>query len=270
MIWRGLLAATTSLALLGPSPLRAPAPEIHEVHIEVDGATVRALCTDGRRRVVLLHGGFETADTWRPVLERLDGKVGACAYDRLGSGGSVPRPQPRGWYEVIDEFRRIHLALGFDDDYVMVGHALGGLYARLYAVNRPADLSGLVLVDPAHEDMLERMKPGMPEAEWSRLMRAREEPNEDGLIEADVADRLRGTRLPDMPVTVLTATIRRDGDGWDQRFLNEAARQVHASILRGVSSARHIPAARSGPNVQLAEPRLVADEILRIVRSSGR
>jgi pimeloyl-ACP methyl ester carboxylesterase len=270
MIWSVLMPTVTALVSFSLSPLPAPIPQIHELHIEVDGATVRALCTDGRRQVVLLHGGLSTADSWRPVLERLDGKVGACAYDRLGSGESVPRPQSRGWYEFIDELRRIHLALGFDDDYVMVGHALGGMYARLYAVSRRTDLAGLVLVDPAHEDMLERMKHGMPELAWARLRRAQEAPNQDGIREIEVGDRLRGTRLSDIPVTVLTATIRRDGDGWDQRFLNEAARQLHASIVRGMPLGRHIPASRSGPDVQLDEPKLVADEILRAVRTSQR
>ena len=55
---------------------------------------------------------------------------------------------------------------------------------------------------------------------------------------------------------MITATIRRDGGGWDARFVNEAARQVHASILRGVRGARHVPAPRSGPDVHLDEPEL--------------
>jgi pimeloyl-ACP methyl ester carboxylesterase len=36
--------------------------------------------------------------------------------------------------------------------YVLVGHSLGGLYARHYAQRYPGEVSGLVLLDPAHED----------------------------------------------------------------------------------------------------------------------
>ena len=272
---RHLACRRTTLAVLLVAASGAPPPhpstkEVHELHIEIDGSTIRALCTDGSRQVVLMHGEGSTADTWRPVLERLDGAVGACAYDRRGSGESIPTREPRGWYEFVDEVRRIHLALGFEKDYVLAAHSLGGLYARVFGADRPTDLSGLVLVDPAHEDMPDRLQSWMPRSEWLAWAARRVRPNADGVSELEVAERARRSRLPDIPVTVITAAIRQDGGGWDARFVNEAARQLHASILRGVTSGRHIPAERSGHDVQLDQPGLVADEILRVVRTSSR
>jgi pimeloyl-ACP methyl ester carboxylesterase len=266
------LALTLGVQLTGGAavPLVDGSPEIHELRIEVAGRTIRALCTDGSRRVLLLHGDGSSAETWRSVLERLDGSVGACAYDRAGSGASIPPPQTRGWFELLDELRGIHLALGFERSYVLVGHALGGLYSRLYAADRPGDVSGLVLLDPSHEDMPSRVRTGMPRDEWEAWARRRDEPNSDGVREAHVAERARGARLPDLPVTVLTATRRRQGGGWDARFLNEAARQVHASILSGITTGRHVPAGRSGHDIQLDEPDVVVREILRVIRISGR
>jgi pimeloyl-ACP methyl ester carboxylesterase len=273
------LRAARAIALLGVAALLAgasgsdtPSPRraIREQRVELDGATIRALCTDGARRVVLLHGDGADADTWRPVLERLDGSVGACAYDRRGTGESVPEPERRGWFELVDEMRRIHLALGFDRGYVVVGHDIGGLYARVFAADRPTDVAGLVLVDPSHEDMLTRRQAGMPRSAWDAAVAARSATNADGVTERAVGDRARAARLPDIPVTVITAALRRDGDGWDARFLNEAARQAHESILRGATFGRHIPAAHSTHEVQRDEPGLVADEILRVVRASGR
>jgi pimeloyl-ACP methyl ester carboxylesterase len=260
-----------SAILLSAVALTASVPaersrDLHEIRIDVDGLSIRALCTDGRRDVILMHGGSSTADTWIPVLQRLDGEVGACAYDRRGNGQSFPGPDPRGWYEFLDEMRRIHLALGFDRGYVVSGHSLGGLYARLFTIDRPADVSGLILLDPAHENMFERIRAGMPPEEYDRWTTIQRSPNEDGIVEVELGERLRTGRLPEIPVTILTATIRQDGGGWDQRFVNEGARQVHASILRGVVAGRHIPAQRSGHEIQLDEPQLVADEILRVVR----
>lgn len=263
--WVLALGATVTQSTVTTDPR-----SVHELRIDVDGASIRALCTEGDRTVVLLHGEGANAETWLPVLERLDGSVGACAYDRTGSGDSGPPPGERGWYELVDELSRIHLALGFERDFVLVGHALAGLYARVYAADRPHGLGGLLLVDPSHEDMPDRVRAGMPRDEWEAWVRTREETNVDGVAEADIARRARNARLPSIPVTVLTATIRQDGNGWDARFVNEAARQVHSSILRGVTGARHIPASRSGHDVQLDEPALVVEEILRLVRVARR
>lgn len=256
--------------LAGVASPEPPSSDVHELTIEIDGSTIRALCTEGARQVVLWHGAGSSAESWRPVLERLDGSLGACAFDRRGSGESEPAPDPRGWYELVDELRRIHLALGFERDYVLVAHSLGGLYARVYASDRPTDLAGLLLVEPAHEDMPDRVRTGMPRAEWERWMAARMRPNADGVAERSIGRRARRARLPGIPVTVITAAIRQEGEGWDARFVNEAARQVHASILRGVTTGRHVPAERSGHAVQLDQPSLVADEIHRVVRTSRR
>ncbi len=256
----------TAAALYGAPVARAQdVPNgIHEVRIDVNGVAVRALCTGGPREVLLLHGEDSSADSWLPVLERLDGVVGACAYDRRGSGSSDPAPTERGWYELVDELRRIHLSLGFDRDYILVGQGLGGLYARVYTVDRPTDIRGLLLLDPAHEEMPRRYEAGMPRIEWEAWTRARARPNSDGVVERAVGERARRVRLPDIPVTILTASVRPNGGGWDARLLSQAARQVHASILRGVTVGRHLPAPRSGPLIQLDAPDLVTEEILRL------
>lgn len=265
-----LLGALLAVGLVTGATPDPVVRDVYELRIELGGLTIRALCTDGARHVVLWHGDGSSAETWRPVLERLDGSVGACAFDRRGSGESVPAPDPRGWYELVDELRRIHLALGFERDYVLVAHALGGLYARAYAVDRPTDLAGLLLVDPAHEDMPDRLRTGMPRDVWEAWTSAQAEPNRDGVTERSVGRRARRSRLPDIPVTVISAALRQDGDGWDARFVNEGTRQLHAAILRGVTSGRHIPAERSGHDVQQDQPSLVADEIRRVLRSAKR
>jgi pimeloyl-ACP methyl ester carboxylesterase len=263
--------APTGLTARRHQPDPAPVTSsIEEVRLEVGDRSIRALCTGGARRVVLWHGEDATADTWRPVLERLDGSVGACAFDRPGHGGSEPSPRQRGWYELVDELRQIHVALGFERGYVLVAHSLAGLYARIYASDRPGDLGGLVLVEPAHEELLGRLRMGMPREEWERWRAERDLPNADGIVESSLDRRARSAIVPSIPVTVVTGAVRRDDPGWDARFLDEAARQVHASILRGASRGRHVPAERSGHDPQLDQPGLVASEVLRVVGAAGR
>jgi pimeloyl-ACP methyl ester carboxylesterase len=240
---------------------------VREVFVTVNDARIRAFCVGRDPEVIILHGANTAAQSWRAVLTRLDGSVSTCVYDRRGSGASDPAPAERGWYELLDELRRVHVALGARPGTVLVGQGLGGLYARLYALDRSADVGGLLLVDPDHERMLERIRHAIPPEAWQAREGERVRPNADGIVEGDLAERLRGRRLPDLPVTVLTATVRDGGPDWDMRFVNEAAHRLHAEILQGVPLARHIPAARSGPEIHVRDPRLVADEIGRVVRS---
>jgi pimeloyl-ACP methyl ester carboxylesterase len=241
-------------------------PQVLEREVQVGDRAVRALCTLGPREAVLLHGASDGADVWLQVLERLDGIVGACAYERARSDA------PRGWFELLDEMRRAHGALGFAGSYTLVGHSIAGMYARLYAVDRPTDLGGLVLVDPVHEDMPEGVRAWMTRAAWDEWMRRRDSPNADGVRETELAKRAaRAGRISAVPVTVITSMRGHDGAGWSGRFPSEAARQVHARLLDGVTNGRHVPASRSGHDVHLDEPELVAREIVRVVlQSRGR
>lgn len=259
-------ALVTSSAAATAAPAPAPAaPQLVEHEVRLDDRAVRALCTSGPREVLLLQRDSSPPEVWRRVLERLEGVVGACAYERRVTGADA---EPRGWFELMDEMRRAHVALGFERGYVLVGQGLGGQYARLYAAARPGEVAGLVLVDPAHEDLPEEARHAMPRAAWAEWMRRRGRPNADGVRESEIARHARASRLEDVPVTVITATRREVDPEWEERFLYEAARRVHASLLEGMTRARHIPASRSSPDVHLDEPDLVAREITRVVRLS--
>src|SRR5690606_11979236 len=70
-----------------------------------------------------------------------------CTYDRAGYGWSDAGPLPRTGRQITDELHRLLLAAGEDPPYILVGHSLGGLYARLYATRFRSEVAGLVLVD---------------------------------------------------------------------------------------------------------------------------
>ncbi|GIG55992.1 hypothetical protein Lfu02_03640 [Longispora fulva] len=73
-------------------------------------------------------------------------------YDRAGTGDGAPAPLPRSSTEVTDELRALLRASGIEAPYLFVGHSLGGLYARHYAIRFPDEVAALLLLDPAHED----------------------------------------------------------------------------------------------------------------------
>ncbi len=241
---------------------------LREVQVETSFGTVHALCTPGPVRVVMMHGNEDRAEDWRGVLVRLDGRVGACAWDRRGFGRSLPAPEARGWYELLEELRAVHAALGVEGPVVVVGQGLGGVYARLLAAERSISVDGVVLLDPDHRDYLARAAPGMPESARVREEARQRTPNRDGIVEIDVLRRAEDTRPREIPVTVVTATEREDGEGWDARFINHAASDLHADIAGRTRLGRQVPAMHSGPRVHVEEPELVAGEIDRVLRSA--
>lgn len=166
-------------------------------------------------------------------------------YDRGGTGWSEPVALPRTAREVTDELHELLRTAGIPGPYLLVGHSLGGAYARHFAQRFPSAVAGLLLLDPFHEDMaarapqqardmLEQMKdPDLPEPTPEQLEAARgplvehfaawPETVREELIDHhltswrtgwsegknlydEVSDELRhAPGLPDVPLIVLTA-----------------------------------------------------------------
>ncbi len=249
-----------------------PVPRVQELTVDVRGRSVRVLCTAGVPEVVLLHDAGQSPDAWEGVLDRLPAGVGACAFDRrslvAGTSGEVRK---LGWYELLEELVGVHGALAPRAGYVLVAQGEAATYARLMAASRRVQVGGLLLLEPTHESLPRLLRPGMPEDDWERWMVQRARPNADGIVPADLAARARRARIPEIPVTVVTADRRPAEPGWDTRFLDEAARRAHEELVRGRPFGRHVPAPGSGPNVAEDAPALVADEILRVLRiAEGR
>lgn len=77
-------------------------------------------------------------------------------YDRAGTGWSEPAGLPRTAAEVTGELRELLRAAAIPGPYLLVGHSLGGAYARHYARCFPSEVAGLLLLDPFHEDLVVR------------------------------------------------------------------------------------------------------------------
>src|SRR5206468_1854437 len=108
--------------------------------------------------VVLEAGGGDGLETWSNVQSAIAEFVQVCAYDRptliRGTAGRRGLSAPADFVRNLNE---VLSALG-PPPYVMVGHSIGGMIVRLYATRYSTDVSGIVLVDSAHEDQLERFE----------------------------------------------------------------------------------------------------------------
>jgi pimeloyl-ACP methyl ester carboxylesterase len=86
-------------------------------------------------------------------------------YDRAGTGWSDAAPLPRTAAQVADELRALLAVAKVDPPFLLVGHSLGGAYARRFAQRYPAETAGLILLDPADEGYAEIP----PQSAWAQL-----------------------------------------------------------------------------------------------------
>lgn len=93
---------------------------------------------------VLLHAFGGSARSWDLVAPRLS--VPAIVPDLRGFGGSEA---PEGPYDVASYVRDVLTLVEPLDEYILVGHSMGGKFALATAAARPSGLRGLVLAAPS-------------------------------------------------------------------------------------------------------------------------
>ncbi len=113
---------------------------------------------DGAPPVVFDAALGASSLSWCLVQPAVARVTRACAYDRAGFGWSDRGPMPRTAGRIARELQEVLRAADVRPPYVLVGHSFGALVVRIFAARHPAEVSGLVLVDPA--DPEEWLEPG--------------------------------------------------------------------------------------------------------------
>ncbi|HZM91576.1 MAG TPA: alpha/beta hydrolase [Blastocatellia bacterium] len=147
-------------------------------YYDVDGRRLLVhLSGSGEPPVVFLAGAGTVGLDYLIAQEKAAQLSTSVLYDRAGSGWSDPIKLPRTLTQVTDELRELLRVVGVPSPYLLVGHSLGGLYARHYGVRFPDEVAALLLLDPAHEDYnaympeeLTKMWEGWSKKQLGRLM----------------------------------------------------------------------------------------------------
>ncbi|RAK56975.1 alpha/beta fold hydrolase [Phenylobacterium deserti] len=125
--------------------------------IDVGGRKLRVVISGPRSErptILLEHGAFGCAADWAEVQSRLAAKgLRSIAYDRAGLGHSDPGPSPRDGRAIVADASALLQTLGEREPVVLVGHSMGGLMVRLFALTHPEQALGLVLVDAVTPDI---------------------------------------------------------------------------------------------------------------------
>ncbi|PRI15489.1 hypothetical protein B2J96_13070 [Mycobacterium shigaense] len=137
----------------------------------------------GGPTVILESGYHNSSDLWNQadvtapavgpaVVSALAGSHRVCAYDRPGTlrasdpltitDRSSPVAMPRTAADVVSDLHALLAAAHLPGPYLLVGHSLGGLFARLYAQTYPDQVCGAVFVDAFAAEIPSALGPDWP------------------------------------------------------------------------------------------------------------
>jgi pimeloyl-ACP methyl ester carboxylesterase len=102
----------------------------------------------GTPAVVIDAGIGDQLDKLRQLQERIGQYTQVITYNRAGYGQSETGPLPRHSGREAEELRALLDKAGVRGPYVLVGHSLGALNVQMFAAKYPAEVSGMVLLDP--------------------------------------------------------------------------------------------------------------------------
>jgi pimeloyl-ACP methyl ester carboxylesterase len=142
---------TALLAQTAPPKMSAGSPALLEKHL-IDighGRRLNMVCIGkGSPTLVFEQALGGTMLDWQRIQTEVSAMTRACFYDRAGYGASDASDQPRSPRAVTDDLHALLRKAGEREPVVLVGHSIGGRYAPYYYERFPAEVAGMVLVDP--------------------------------------------------------------------------------------------------------------------------
>ena len=124
----------------------------------VNGRQMHIYCSGAGSPTVLIEAGAgATWLGWQAVQPQLSRVTRVCTYDRAGHGWSEPRTGTRDAETIVGELHALLDQAAVERPLVFTGHSLGGLLAREYAREFPAEIAGVVLIDSSSPQQLDEL-----------------------------------------------------------------------------------------------------------------
>ncbi len=238
--------------------------------IEVNRIPTYIDCRGSGSPTVILESGLGTgAAGWGFVPERLaEAGIRVCLWDRPGIGNSEAMGR-HGAIDLAEHLRSALDAAGERGPFVVVGHSLGGVYARIFAARYRDEVIGVALIDPYLPDVRPAesvdVDPALRDeavaglAATNRHIAATED-----LDWATVETELAAASIDGIPLELVFVDQRLR---WDERFDPWEADLIETwrSMVLGLSSSSHLTIAENSTHmIQWDRPDIVVAAILSL------
>jgi len=237
----------------------------------------------GSPTVVIDAGWCDDSSSVLSVVRGLRDHAQVCAYDRAGLGHSDSQTGLRTSEQMAEQLHTLLTSANVPGPYLVVGHSLGGMNMLVFADRYPNEVVGVVLIDSPHPDQVKQ---------WSALLPT-PAPNEPvylsdfrkGLVSPSPDDpnypepmdwdatlaQVRAVKsLGNIPLAVLVSTDptkRPYGyipDDLKAR-LEKGRLDLQKEYLKLSTDSSLVLAEHSGHYIQVDEPQVVFDAILKLV-----
>lgn len=229
--------------------------------IDVGGYYLRVECRGSGRTVIFESGLSQPRDTWGAVPGEIAKTARVCTYDRAGVGESDRAGFIRTSSDVVRELRELLKEAGETGPFIVVGHSFGGLNARLYAIRYPQEVSGLVLVEPSHEDQYMKIAELKPASEREQYLRHEGGDNGEDVDLLASSGELRSLAGEPLPQTILLTA-----NDNARSPLNSVSLELNTLFARSNPSIEHIPIENCGHFPQLDRPDVVIASIRKLLQ----
>ena len=247
--------------------------------VDVGGRRLYVKCSgEARNRmpVVVMDAGMGNAsDVWSFVQPEVSQFARVCSYDRAGMGKSDRAPRTHTSADIVNDLHNLLINADINPPYVLVGHSLGGMNARLYASKYPNEVVGMVLVDSAHEDENDRMLALLP-PEIKKNAKPEDmiiRTAEDIDFNSSTAQVRAANWHSDIPLIVLTrgsATFNPNDyavPAVAPKF-EELRLELQKELVRRSSRGKQIIAEKSGHNIHRDQPEIVGEAIRQVLEEA--
>ena len=128
--------------------------------VQVDNHKIHLYCVGEGSPTVIFEADLDQYGSlsWGSVQGEIGKYTRACSYDRAGIMWSEPGPRPRDGETIVAELKSVLDNAGENGPYLLVGHAFGGGYVRIFAGENPDEVCGMVLLESSHPEMLTRFE----------------------------------------------------------------------------------------------------------------
>ena len=220
-----------------------------------------SLGSDSKYLVVFESGLGNDHSIWqtKSVAESIAAKMDVVIYDRAGYGKSTVDHTPKDINRLRIELEFVVNKYAKGRKVILVGHSLGGMVIRDFAIKNSGMIAGLLFVDPSHETVL-RLTQEAEDNLYNSINNSNG-PNFGGTQETrqlieDAQYMSTLPNLPNVPVIVLTGMKSDPGSTGNTQDLYNA----HELLKSGVTDFTHIADTNSGHFIMIDNPSLIIEK----------